>query len=232
MKSNKTFLQKCGILIAAATVSAAILLSCSAARIDLVAGDTPSSSSGYSSAAYASESPGAYKTISASSPSSSAPQNASGDGGIRYYFPRAGQKAQPVLIGIIDSAKRTLDVAIYSFTDKEVASALVKAKERGVSVRVITDRTQAATRSQQTVLKQIVRAGIPVKVDTHDGIMHLKVTVADGETATTGSFNYTQSAENSNDEVFVVISSSKVAQDFDNEFSHMWNDSGNFKKYP
>ncbi len=231
MKSDKTFLQKCGILVAAATVSAAMFLSCSAARIDLVSGDTPPSSSGYSSAAHASESSGAYQTISDPSPSSSAPQSVSGAGEIRYYFPRAGQKAQPVLIGIIGSAKQALDVAIYSFTDKEVASALVKAKERGVSVRVITDRTQAATRSQQTVLKQIVRAGIPVKVDTHDGIMHLKVTVADGKTATTGSFNYTQSAEKSNDEVFVVINSSKVAQDFDGEFSHMWNDSGNFKKY-
>ena len=227
MNHNKTFTQKCGILIVAAAASASVLLSCSEARIDLVSQENASSSA-YSSSAV-SEPSGFYKTLSA--PSSSGPQSTAGTDDIRYYFPRAGQKAQPVLIGIINSAKQTLDVAIYSFTDKEVASALVKAKARGVSVRVITDRTQAATRSQQTVLKQIVRAGIPVKVDTHDGIMHLKVTVADGKTATTGSFNYTQSAENSNDEVFVVINSSKVAQDFGSEFNHMWNDSGNFKKY-
>lgn len=230
MKNNKPPLRKRGALIAAAGIIAAVLISCSAARPDLTSAGNASSFSRASSPAVVSDASEFYKTLS--SPVSSGTQNATETDGIRYYFPRAGQKAQPVLIGIIGSAKQTLDVAIYSFTDKAIASALVKAKARGVSVRIITDRTQAGTRSQKNVLKQVTGAGIPVKVDTHEGIMHLKMTIADGKTATTGSFNYTQAAENFNDEVFVVIGNSKIAQDFDKEFSSMWNDSGKFQKYP
>lgn len=228
MKKN-SILQKYALLAAASVLSASVLLSCSSVRISFAAGEPSASSAAVSSALpAASETPGIYRDISEGA--SSAAQNSS-SGEVQYYFPRARQKAQPVLLGIINSAKRTLDVAIYSFTDKDIASALVKAKNRSVSVRVITDRTQAETSYQKTVLRQLTKAGIPVKVDTHSGIMHLKVTIADGQTATTGSFNYTQSAENTNDEVFVVLNSSKIAQDFEKEFSSMWSDSGNFKKY-
>ncbi len=226
MKSKKTVLKKFGLLFLSAASVAAVLISCSAVQIDPAAG--------VSSSTAVSEPYGTQGTAAAVSGPALPASSGTGDtgiNGVRYYFPRAGQKAQPVLIGVIGSARHTLDVAIYSFTDKEIAAALIKAKTRGVSVRLITDKTQAATRSQQTVIKQIVKAGIPVKVDTHKGIMHLKITVADGKTATTGSFNYTQAAEKSNDEVLVVIDNEKIAQDFDREFGNMWNDPGNFKKY-
>ncbi len=229
MKNKRTLLQKCGALLAVWAVCAGVLLSCSPAPDGLAYRESSVLSSGGFSSSAAPDVSGFYKSVDVAA--SAAPPSSSGADGIRYYFPRAGQKAQPVLIGIIGAAKQTLDVAIYSFTDQDVASALIKAKNRGVAVRVITDKTQSESSSQKTVLKMLTRAGIPVKVDTHSGIMHLKMTVADGKTATTGSFNYTKAAENSNDEVFVAISSEKVAKDFGDEFDRMWNDSGKFKKY-
>ncbi|HBG54785.1 MAG TPA: hypothetical protein DDW99_00765 [Ruminococcaceae bacterium] len=57
------------------------------------------------------------------------------------------------------------------------------------------------------------------------------MTVADGKVATTGSFNYTKSAENANDEVFVVLRDEKVAQDFEAEFTRMWNDAQDYENY-
>lgn len=150
---------------------------------------------------------------------------------VQYYFPRAGQKVQPQLIGIIDSAERSLDIAIYSFTDGDVADAVERAKKRGVAVRLITDRQQAAGQYQKGLLKQLAGDGIPIKMDSHSGIMHLKVTVADGKVATTGSFNYTKSAETANDEVFVVLRDEKAAADFEAEFSRMWGDAQDYADY-
>lgn len=150
---------------------------------------------------------------------------------VEYYFPRAGQKAEPQLISIINSAQKTLDVAIYSLTDSKVGSAITQAHGRGVSVRIITDREQASGQYEKALLKGLVKAGIPVKIDTHSGLMHLKVTVADGKIATTGSYNYTKSAEESNDEVFVVLRDEKAAKDFDAEFGKMWNDTKNFRSF-
>jgi phosphatidylserine/phosphatidylglycerophosphate/cardiolipin synthase-like enzyme len=147
------------------------------------------------------------------------------------YFPRAGQDAQAELIRVIRSADSTLDMAIYSFTDTDVADAVVACSRRGVAVRVISDKTQSGNEYQKKVLARLKKEKIPVKVDSHSGIMHLKVTIADGKTATTGSYNYTKSADEENDEVFVVLHDEEIAQDFEREFESMWNDGKRFEDY-
>ena len=152
-------------------------------------------------------------------------------GNVSCYFPRAGQKPQPALVKVISSAKETLDVAIYSFTDTKIADALISAEKNGVKVRVITDGQESKSKYQKKVLNNLKKSGIPVKINTHSGLMHLKVTVADKKTATTGSFNYTKSAEEKNDEVFVVIKNSDIAKNFSDEFENMWNAKGGFENY-
>ncbi len=150
---------------------------------------------------------------------------------VEYYFPRAGQDVQAQLVSIINSAQKTLDIAIYSLTDSQIGSAITQAHERGVAVRIITDQEQAGGQTQKKLLKGLVSAGIPVKENTHSGLMHLKVTIADAKIATTGSFNYTKSAENTNDEVFVILRDETAAKDFDAEFEKMWNDTTGFADY-
>lgn len=150
---------------------------------------------------------------------------------LQYYFPRGGQAPEPVLISMINGAKSSLDIAIYSFTDTDIADAVISAKRRGVSVRVISDRECSQNSSQARVLNELKSAGIPVKLNTHTGLMHLKVTIADKSVVTTGSFNYTKSAENENDEVFVVLNSKQAARNFDSQFARMWNDASKFSAY-
>jgi phosphatidylserine/phosphatidylglycerophosphate/cardiolipin synthase-like enzyme len=150
---------------------------------------------------------------------------------VEYYFPRAGQDVQSQLISVINSADKTLDVAIYSFTDSKIGDAIIQANQRGVTVRVITDQEQAAGKTQKSLLKELVQAGIPVKENTHSGLMHLKVTIVDDKIATTGSFNYTKAAENTNDEVFVILRDETAAKDFETEFETMWNDKKRFTDF-
>lgn len=150
---------------------------------------------------------------------------------VQYYFPRAGQKPEPVLVNMIGSAKSSIDVAVYSFTDRDIADALIDAKKRGVAVRVISDRECSQERSQEKLLTSLKHTGIPVKVNSHAGLMHLKVTITDQAAVATGSFNYTYSAESENDEAFVVLNDKKAAGDFKNEFSCMWNDKQNYRDF-
>lgn len=203
---------------AAAAIAASCLTSCSSIQASIT---VPGSSS---SVTY-------EKTVSLPQVQAVQTPDSSGSQKIEYYFPRGGQKAQPQLIKIINSSEKNLDIAIYSLTDKQVCSAIIQAHKRGVAVRLISDREQSSGQYQKAIIKQIHNAGIPVKIDTHTGIMHLKVTIADQKTATTGSFNYTKSAEESNDEVFVVINDEKTAQDFEAQFNRMWNDKKNFTDY-
>ncbi len=168
-------------------------------------------------------------SITQISQNSAAPQT--GSGTVQYYFPRGGQPPKPQLLDVINSAKKSLDIAIYSFTDMDIANAIVNAKTRGVEVRVISDKECSTDSSQKKVLQLLINSNIEVKINKHSGLMHLKMTIADQSVATTGSFNYTKSAENENDEVFVVLRDANIAKDFDSQFNRMWNDNSGFADY-
>lgn len=48
---------------------------------------------------------------------------------------------------MLGSAKRTLDVCVFTITCDEIASALIQAHQRGVRVRVISDNDQVRRRA-------------------------------------------------------------------------------------
>ncbi|NBD25838.1 phospholipase D-like domain-containing protein [Paenibacillus glycinis] len=160
------------------------------------------------------------------SPSASAPAAE----GIQaeWAFTQADQQPERLLIGVIDGAARTLDIAIYSLTKPDIVDAIKRAQTRGVAVRIITDRIQAQGKSQREALKLLGSAGIPMKQNKHSGLMHLKMTIADGKTATTGSFNYSKAASTDNDEVLMVLRGGEVAQSFESQFQAMWEDADGF----
>jgi phosphatidylserine/phosphatidylglycerophosphate/cardiolipin synthase-like enzyme len=51
--------------------------------------------------------------------------------------------ALELVIRTIDSAHSTIRVAAYTFTSKPIAGALMRARKRGVDVRVVVDRSNA-----------------------------------------------------------------------------------------
>lgn len=146
------------------------------------------------------------------------------DGSVSVFFPRAGQDAEGELISTLNTASKKLDVAIYEFTDTKIADAIASAKQRGVTVRLMTDRENAGQSAQKKALGIVKAAGIPVKDNTHSGIMHMKVSIIDSGTVTTGSFNYTKSAQNTNDENLVIIRNATISSQYEAEFNAMWSD--------
>jgi phosphatidylserine/phosphatidylglycerophosphate/cardiolipin synthase-like enzyme len=135
------------------------------------------------------------------------------------------------LISVINSANSTLDIAIYSLTKDNIVQAIAAAEARGVTVRIITDKSESETDSQSQALDSLKADGIPIKINSHSGLMHMKVTIADSSTVTTGSYNYTNEATYENDEVLVIIHNATVAQDFDTEFQNMWNYNQDYTDY-
>ena len=170
---------------------------------------------------------GSSKTVSITSSGGSGTQTPP----IQYYFPRAGQQPDVQLISVINSASSTLDIAIYSLTKDNIVQAIAAAEAKGVTVRIITDKSESETDSQSQALKSLKADGIPIKINSHSGLMHMKVTIADNSTVTTGSYNYTNEATYENDEVLVIIHNTTVAQGFDTEFQNMWNDNQDFVDY-
>jgi phosphatidylserine/phosphatidylglycerophosphate/cardiolipin synthase-like enzyme len=149
---------------------------------------------------------------------------------ISYAFTKTSQVPQEKINEIIDRAKSKLDVAIYTFTDSGILSHILQATNRGVKVRLVTDSRQTVNaKGQNKVLQQLSRAGVPIKVNSHSGYMHLKVLIADETKVITGSYNYTNAAKTKHDEVVIVIENGKMAKEWTEQFNRIWNDENNFK---
>ena len=117
------------------------------------------------------------------------------------------------IIKIIDSADKYVYFAIYYFTKDNIADALIRAKKRGLEVTGITDR-EASNGSNKNVVQKLKKAGVDIKIrNNNEGIMHLKTLVTD-DAYVSGSFNWTQSATISNDEVLEISTNESVRKKY------------------
>ena len=130
-------------------------------------------------------------------------------------------------VTFLDVAQRSLDVAIYDFDLANAADALVRAKNRGVTVRMVMDSdTLDDTKDAaiQQAVNTVKQAGIPIVGDNRQPIMHNKFVVRDGSAVWTGSWNFTVGDTyrlNNNAEVF---RSEKLAENYTAEFRKMFLD--------
>ncbi len=119
-----------------------------------------------------------------------------------------GTRIDNLIIAVIGDAKREVLVNAYSFTQRRIATALIAAHQRGVSVQVIADSQQAAA-LPQNVLAELANGGVEVWLDANFQAAHNKVIVvdADARTATTitGSYNFTVAAQWHNAENVVIL---------------------------
>jgi len=138
-----------------------------------------------------------------------------------HFSPKGG--CADTIIYWIGRANQSVHVLMYIFTLQNVAEALISAHSRGVEVKVVFDKSQGSSYSQHALLKE---AGIEVRNDTNpNGIMHNKVAIVDNLVVITGSFNWTNSAENNNNENLIVILSADVASRYESEFQKIWSQS-------
>lgn len=135
------------------------------------------------------------------------------------------------LIALYDHARRYIYVAVYAMTFPPIVKALIDAKKRGVDVRVITDRGQGNDPKQQRALATLHLAGIPIRINQHDGLMHLKQVVIDDEINTTGSMNQTTSGHRYNDERLDVIADRAISVKARDKFLAMWTDPVRYEEW-
>ena len=131
----------------------------------------------------------------------------------------------------IEQAKKELLVAVYALTSDELAGALVQAKKRGVAVQVVIDREFDA-RTDNSKGKFFESNKIPMRrvagtkaksLERDAGLMHQKFAVIDRKTLFTGSYNWTHSAENSNDENLLLFrDAGPLAEEYRQAFLRLW----------
>ena len=109
----------------------------------------------------------------------------------------------------IGNAEREILVGAYGLTNGSgIVEALIHAKERGIDVRLIADKTTPCERN--SAVEPLAAAGLPIWIDDQARIAHAKTMVIDGAITLTGSYNWTRGAA-ANSENLNLISSPAVA---------------------
>ena len=140
---------------------------------------------------------------------------------IEVYFSHS-DNPQKAIIKNINQAETFINIAMYIFTDREIALPLVKARERGVKVRLYLDKEQVKYQYSQS--RFLVQKGIKARISTNNYIMHNKFAIIDNRILLTGSYNWTFSAHNRNDENLMVIDDPEIIEIFQNQFEKLWFD--------
>lgn len=130
-----------------------------------------------------------------------------GTGTIEYAF-TPGDDAAGAVVRAIDAAREQVLVQAFSFTHREIAVALIRAKARGLDVQVIVDPQQVEL-IKHNVTPLLLDHGVPVLTDSEHGAAHNKVILLDPASrrpvVITGSFNLTHAAQYRNAENLLII---------------------------
>ena len=131
----------------------------------------------------------------------------------------------------IDQAKKELLVAVYAFTNDDLANALVQAKKRGLVVQIVVDREFDAG-NEKSKAKFLEAGKIPLRrvsggkttsQDRDSGLMHQKFAVIDRRIVLTGSYNWTHAADKLNDENLLLFrDAGALAEDYRKAFLQLW----------
>ena len=125
-----------------------------------------------------------------------------------YFSPHGG--CTDAIVKEIGKAKSEILVQAYSFTNKDIAKALVDAHKRGVHVEIILDKSNKS--QKYSAADFTFNMGIPTFIDAEHAIAHNKIMVIDKETVITGSFNFTKAAEEKNAENLLIMKSKELAK--------------------
>ena len=155
-----------------------------------------------------------------------APPEAASSAGSRvaeaHFSP--GDVCRQRITALLDSARRTVDICVFTITDDRITSAIERSHRRGVKVRVISDNDKALDRGADT--RRLAGAGVPVRFDETSAHMHHKYAIFDRQLLLTGSYNWTRSAARANHENIVVTDDPRLTERFTSNFDELWRNLG------
>ena len=136
-----------------------------------------------------------------------------------YFSP--DDHVQAALLDLLKNANSSIYFLAFSFTSDPLSDAIQQRAKVGVTVAGVMDADQVRT-NMGTEYDAFRTVGIDVRLDQEPGLMHHKVMIIDAQTVVMGSYNFTASAEKTNDENLVVIYSPEIAARYMQEFRRVY----------
>ena len=129
-----------------------------------------------------------------------------------YFMPYDATKAVNALIKEIKAAKNEVNIAIYTFTNREISKAIRDSAKRGVKFNIIFDHKSNIDNDISAIgylakLKNIYACTLQGKISNNKkyfGIMHNKLAIIDKKTIIFGSANWSKSAFETHYEMLII----------------------------
>lgn len=143
-----------------------------------------------------------------------------------YFLPDEAKNGLQRIKELIRSAKKTVRVAMFTWTRQDLAHEVIKAAKRGVKVQVVIDNNSGKGASAQ-IVKLLKQNGIDVHLSQGVGLLHHKFMVVDKKVLVNGSANWTKAAFGTNDDCFLVLNdlSTRQAEKLEQEWKILYADS-------
>jgi len=135
-----------------------------------------------------------------------------------YFSP--GDSCRRKLLDLCTSCRHSLDISVFTISDDRLSDAIVAAHGRGVSVRIISDNDKALDEGSDVTY--LIAQGIEVRMDDTPNHMHHKFALIDGLILVNGSFNWTRSASDYNQENILVTNEPLLIAAYRSEFETLW----------
>ncbi|MCM2268140.1 MAG: phospholipase D-like domain-containing protein [Elusimicrobiales bacterium] len=128
-------------------------------------------------------------------------------------------------VKLIDASLSSVDVMMFSVNLKDAPDALLRARDRGVKVRLIVNESHVFSQPTPDIKRLIAAEGIELRTlrgTRAYGVNHNKIGIFDGTVATLGSYNWTFGATFSNLENILVARHPVYVQGYSAYFEWTW----------
>lgn len=137
----------------------------------------------------------------------------------RCYF-SPGDDCENAIVSCIRNAKYSVKICVFTISENVITNEIIVAKKRGVSVTIITDNDKLNDKGSD--IRWLADEGIRIRIDESSNHMHHKFCIVDKEILLTGSYNWTKSAADRNQENILVTEDSKMVKAYLNEYEKLW----------
>jgi phosphatidylserine/phosphatidylglycerophosphate/cardiolipin synthase-like enzyme len=125
-----------------------------------------------------------------------------------------------IVIKSLKSAKSDLKICMFTISDDPIADTIDECFARGINVRIITDDGKIFDKGSD--IMPLNKKGINVRIDSDKSLMHHKFVIIDNMKLLTGSYNWTRTGADVNNENMLVTTNNKIVRAYKKEFQRLW----------
>ncbi len=153
-----------------------------------------------------------------------------------FFMPRDADIAIKELLRTLEGAKKSVDIAMFSFTNRDISKKLKNIAKDGIKVRIIYDKKSNINDKYSTIgylskyknIDTYTISGDVAKNGKYSGSMHIKIAIIDSRTVVFGSANWSKSAFSINHELLFINSDEEIVKKSIDYFDFMIKNSSQY----